>query len=331
MTCHGDRQEIAPSRGTCYPRRTDPENPAQMGDSYPGELARLDQEKLAARLGPEAVRLWERAHGRSTRLLKLVQPPESFVESYEFEHEVETIEPLLFILRRQLEQLSLRLNGVYLVAQELILQVGFTNKQQSERCFKIPQPTNQVDLLFRMLHAHLETFQSEHPIVAVSLLAKPGRGAQQQFGLFETALRDPNQLYETLARLTGLLGADRVGTPVLEETHRPDAFRMEPFAWQFTPSPRQTKAAAFPARAALRRFRPLQPASVLREKNRPVHLRSVEMSGAAAEAKGPYHVSGHWWDDQAWKRQEWDVHFSDGAILRCHENGEGWQIDGIYD
>jgi protein ImuB len=114
-----------------------------------GDFARLDKEKIAARLGPEAVLLWERANGQSTRPLKFIQPPESFAENFEFEHEIETSEPLLFILRRFLEQLSVRLNAVYLVTRELTLRIGFTNKQSYEHCFKIPQPTNQVDLLFR--------------------------------------------------------------------------------------------------------------------------------------------------------------------------------------
>src|SRR5207249_7873745 len=82
-----------------------------------------------------------------------------------------------------------------------------------------------------IFQTHLENFKSEHPIVAVALTAQPIRPASQQFGLFETALRNPQQLYETLARLSALLGNDRVGTPIKEETHRPDAFRMEPFTW----------------------------------------------------------------------------------------------------
>src|ERR1051326_3809049 len=196
-----------------------------------GQLAALDKEQLGARLGPEAVRMWERAAGRSNRLLKLVRPPESFEESFEFEHEIETAEPLLFMLRRFLEQLALRLSAIYLVARELTLRITFSNKQNYERVFKIPQPTNDVDLLFRMLQTHLENFKSEQPIVAVALVAEPIRPVSQQFGLFETALRNPHQLYETLARLNALLGVERVGTPVLEETHRPDAFRLEPFVW----------------------------------------------------------------------------------------------------
>ncbi|HMF81028.1 MAG TPA: hypothetical protein VK562_06450, partial [Candidatus Acidoferrum sp.] len=73
-----------------------------------GQLATLDKEQLGARLGPEAVRMWERANGQFNRVLKLVRPPESFAETFEFENEIETVEPLLFILRRFLEQLTLR-------------------------------------------------------------------------------------------------------------------------------------------------------------------------------------------------------------------------------
>src|SRR5204862_3608399 len=197
-----------------------------------GQLAALDKQQLGARLGPEAIRMWERANGQSSRVIKLIRPPESFEESFEFENEIETAEPLLFMLRRFLEQLAVRLSGIYFVAKELTLRITFTNKQHYERCFKIPQPTNDVDLLFRMLQTHLENFKSEDPIISVSLQAHPIKPNSQQFGLFETTLRNPNQLSETLARLTALLGVDRVGTPVLDETHRPDAFHMEPFCWQ---------------------------------------------------------------------------------------------------
>ena len=55
-----------------------------------GQLAALDKEQLGARLGPQAIRMWERANARSNRLLKLIRPPESFEESFEFEREIET-------------------------------------------------------------------------------------------------------------------------------------------------------------------------------------------------------------------------------------------------
>src|SRR2546422_1066176 len=147
-----------------------------------GELAMLDKEQLGARLGPEAVRMWERANGQSNRLLKLIRPPESFEESFEFENEIETAEPLLFMLRRFLEQLAVQLSGIYLVTKELTLRITFTDKQIYERIFKIPQPTNNVDLLFRMLHTHLENFKSKYPIIAVALSAQPIKPAREQFG-----------------------------------------------------------------------------------------------------------------------------------------------------
>jgi impB/mucB/samB family protein len=294
-----------------------------------GDFTRLDKEEIRNRLGSGAVRLWERAHGKTTRLLKLVEPPESFIETFEFEYEIETAEPLLFVLRRFLEQLSRRLTGIYLVAKTVTLRLEFSNKQGYERRFEIPEPTNSVELLFRMLQTHLEDFKSEHPIVAVSLEAEAAKPLPHQFGLFEATLRNPNQLYETLARLTAFLGADRVGTPVLEETHRPDAFRLEPFAWELPAA-----AASKPAPTsgpALRRFRPARPAAVLLEATQPVHLRSPDLQGSIVDKAGPYMGSGDWWDQKAWTRREWDAELPNGSICRLYWNGETWELDGVYD
>src|SRR6266571_6124250 len=336
-----------------------------------GQLAALDKEQLGARLGPEAVRMWERTNGQSHRVLKLIRPPESFEESFEFEHEIETAEPLLFMLRRFLEQLAIRLSAIYLVAKELTLRITFSNsrqdepavagKQSYERVFKIPQPTNDVDLLFRMLQTHLENFRSEHPIVAVALSAQPIRPVSRQFRLFEIALRNPHQLSETLARLVALLGSEHLGTPVLEETHRPDAFRMEPFAWavasdssavasakEDVPSGQNPQSGSDShalrtahSTAALRRFRPAVSASLLLDEDTLAHVRSAEISGKIIEQRGPYFLSGNWWDEKSWARAEWDVQLENGELVRVNESdppsqsygvaGRTWKVDGIYD
>src|SRR5207247_8984587 len=92
-----------------------------------GQLVALDKDQLGARLGPEAVRMWERANGQSNRPLRLVHPPESFEESFEFEREIETAEPLLFMLRRFLQQLILPLDALYCVGDESTLGVDLRN------------------------------------------------------------------------------------------------------------------------------------------------------------------------------------------------------------
>jgi protein ImuB len=328
-----------------------------------GELAALNKEELRNRLGAEAVGLWERANGTATRPLKFIQPPESFIESFEFDHEIETAEPLLFILRRFLEQLALRLSSIYLVARELTLRITFSGSRSDEpvhdnsigerdrvvssractyeRVFKIPQPTNDVDLLFRMLQTHLENFKSEHPIIAVSLNAEPIRPLSQQFGLFETALRNPHQLYETLARLAALVGNDRVGTPVLEQTHRPDAFRMENFRWEVGASPTRTgdisndlkknagQTPATTARVALRRFRPPARTSIFISDNH--YLESDKVRGKIANQTGPFLLSGNWWDEKAWARAEYDMQLESGELVRAYEAEGIWKLDGMYD
>lgn len=293
-----------------------------------GQLAALDKQELGARLGPVATDLWERANGNTTRLLKRVVPIEVFEEQFEFDNEIETAEPLLFMLRRFLQQFSVRLGAVYLVAKELTLRITFADKNFYQHTFKIPEPTNDTDLLFRMLQTHLEDFRSDAPITSISLRAEPATAGQQQFGLFETALRDPAQLAETLARLTALVGSDRVGTPVLAVTYEPDQFRIEPFVWQL---PENTNTEMPLPTPALRRFRSASPAVVFLDERKPAHIRSAEISGRVAEQDGPFVSSGNWWNENAWQRAEWDVELDHGAVCRCHCDGEQWRVDGVYD
>jgi protein ImuB len=279
-----------------------------------GQLAALEPDQLGARLGPIAVKLWKQSNGQETRLLRLVRPAEVFAEAIEFEHEIETTEPLLFVLRRFLEQLSLRLGALYLVTPEIRLRLTFSDKSHYEHCFHIPDPTRSVEILFRLLQTHLDSFRAEHPIIGMELEAQATRPARQQFQLFETPLRDPAQLHETLTRLTGLFGRERVGTPVLEDSHRPDAFRIEPFVWELpSASPDDPSPMMGPA---LRRLRTEF---------------SFPLDAAVIARQGPYLASGDWWDNKKWQRTEWDLELDNARICRCQEQGDGWKMEGIYD
>jgi protein ImuB len=193
-----------------------------------GAFAALGRIALAERLGPEAIDLLNRISPRHSRPLKLVTPKQVFEEQMEFENEIETFEPLLFVLRRFVEQLTQRLQVIHLVVAEILLQLKLASGETYEHQFKIPAATGNVETLFRMLQTHLEAVRTDSPIVSIRVEARPGHPETHQFGLFETTLKDPNQFAETVARLTAMYGADRVGTPEIEATHRSDAFRLKP-------------------------------------------------------------------------------------------------------
>jgi hypothetical protein len=85
------------------------------------------------------------------------------------------------------------------------------------------------------------------------------------------------------------------------------------------------------ATAALRRFRPAVSASVLQDEHTPAHVCSAEKSGKIIAQRGPYFLSGNWWDEKSWMRAEWDLQTDGGEIVRLHESDGTWKVDGIYD
>jgi protein ImuB len=293
-----------------------------------GQLAKLPRAKLIERLGTEAELLWERAQGRSQRLLKLVRVPERFVEMHEFDHQVETLEPLLFLLRRFVEQLCSRLELVHRVVSVLHLRLSFERSPLHERELKVPSPTADMEVLFRMLSTHLEHITAESPVVSVHLEAIPSAPQRSQFDLFSSRLRDPNQFYETLAQLSAMLGADKVGSPVRVDSHRPDDFKIA--VPHFDEAPATELGELSTEGLPLRRFRPPAKASVEMYGSRPGYVSSEVASGTVVNFRGPWLSSGEWWSTGGWKRMEWDVQLAIGVFRLVQEAG-GASLEGRYE
>jgi protein ImuB len=291
-----------------------------------GDLRALPMRETCERLGPEAVAVWERSAGGQSRPLDLVKAVELFSEESELDHGIETLEPLLFLLRRFLEQIMGRLKAAYLVVGKLRLGLRFDSGSPYQRVFVIPQPTRDVDLLFRTLHTHLENFTADGPIIAIELAAKPVRPSAEQFGLLERGLKDPNQLAETLARLGALLGTNRVGTPQLEPSRHPDAFHLR----AFDPNAPEIPESEVPRLGVpWLRFRPAIEARVVLNHGAPEFLYSSRITSAVGEKRGPWRLAGDWWGRRGWSREEWDVETDDGFYRLVHV-GNDWFLDGIY-
>jgi len=290
------------------------------------QFAALPSAEMGERLGPEAVALKERAGGGRVRPLKLIKPQEFFAEEADLEHPVEMLEPLLFLLRRFLEQITARLGCAWLVAGKLRLVLRFEQGEAYRRLFTIPQPTRDVTLLFRMLHTHLENFTSPSPIIGLELAAKPVRPNAQQFSLLDRGLRDPHQFAETLARLEALLGTGRAGSPVLEASRHPEAFHLQPYDPQ-APAPEGKEELLIGV--PWLRFCPAVPARIELNAARPAYVASSRSTGPIHEARGPWFLEGNWWESRRWSREEWDIATGDG-LYRLVRTGNGWALDGIY-
>jgi protein ImuB len=300
----------------------------RWGLRFVGELLAIERSQLADRLGAVACELFDHLALTNLRPLTLVTPPEDFVEGVEFETEVETIAPLLFMLQRFVEQLAARLTTRHLVVAALQLELKLASGERHESVIKIPHPTGNVSALFRTLHNYLETVRTQSPIVSLRLSAAPCAPQEHQFSLFETEIRDLNQFAETLGRLSALCGPDCVGTPVPEATHRADAFHLQPP--QFTRAAR-TVAAPASRGLALRRFRPALAAEIEFQPHGPARIRSRALTGDFVDVRGPFRSSGDWWDNHRWAREEWDARTSDGTLCRIFRSGDGCFLEGVYD
>jgi protein ImuB len=349
----------------------------RWGIRYLRELAALPDVALSERLGQKGIYLQKLARGHTFRTLVAAEPPLIFEESVELEHPLMLLEPLAFLLSRMLEQLCARLGARALATQELRLQLALQNgwhddgipwnevgagavrpaRQRFQRTLRLPVPLLDAKTFLKLLQLDLKAHPPGAPISKIHLAAEPALPRAAQGGLFQPPSPEPEKLELTLARIAGIVGEEKVGSPQLLDTHSPERFCLQRFAG--------TESVVIPSRSkprsrresvprndnslgyqqspdlvtALRIFRPPIAVSVTMQDGRPKHIASAkkkEVGGGILWAAGPWRSSGDWWEQDGWARDEWDIAVQQETgialyrLVRDLLSGR-WLLEGEYD
>lgn len=295
------------------------------------DVAGLPPLGVVERLGEEGLRLYNLALGRTDRPLRLAPPATSYRERLEAEYPVSLLEPLLFLLSRLLHELCSRLEANAIGTNRITTELELENQRVYTRILELPVPQREPSSLLKLIQLDLEAHPPSAPVTAITLAVNPTGARRLQNGLFVPQGPEPVKLQLTLARISAMVGSGNAGSPELLNTHRPDAFRMveQPLGTATGISglrPGQN-------RLALRIFRPALAARVRTVAQEPRHVAAASVTGNVIEAAGPWRMSGDWWTENAWSREEWDVALSDGGVYRIWQraNFEEWFVDGVYD
>lgn len=320
------------------------------------DLIALPEVELSERLGQRGLELQKKARGMGERTLVPSDSPLVFEEVMELEFPMVLLEPLAFLLSRMLDQLCARLEARALAARELRLELKLENGRTHpylentepnsfQRTIHLPVPLRDATTFLKLLQLDLKSHPPGAPVVKVRLRMEPAKPRPGQNGLFMPSSPEPEKLELTLARISGVVGEGRAGSPELLDTHRREAFEMR----HFTPSLANLAEWREPANlvTALRIFRPAVMVAIVHANGRPTHISSQErarfyerdsrqIDGQVLWAAGPWRSSGDWWEEDAWVRDEWDIAVQQQggiALYRLVHDlvGGEWMVEGSYD
>jgi protein ImuB len=297
-----------------------------------GELADLPSGGLAERLGDEGSRLQRLARGEDATPLRLWRPPPIFEESAECPWGVQTLEPLADLAAGLTEMLCARLSRHGLCADAFEWSCRLADRTtHAGRCAPAA-PLSDPAAAAALVRSSLAAHPPRAAVEDITLRASPVRVTTTQPRFDEPPRPSPRQLTATLARLSALVDARGVGSPTLLDTHRPDTHHVLPF----TLSPRSGEGRVrggieVKSALTLHRLRPPKPVEVTVTGGAPAHLRAAGLTGRIVAGAGPWRVSGDWWTEASYARDEWDVELADGTLCRLARDIRGWRLEAVYD
>ncbi len=178
-----------------------------------------------------------------------------------------------------------------------------------QRTLRPTLPTLDKRLLLKLLQLDLAAHPPPAPVLVLVVEATAAKTGAVQGGLFAPPLPEPSRLDVTLARLAALVGEDRVGSPMLRDTHAPDSFSLRHYIVDSQSAGGAAGVHTEEARRipAMRQLRPPEPVQVYTVANQPARVRFRGELFQVRSACGPWRMSGAWWGGDAWAYEYWDI------------------------
>jgi protein ImuB len=299
-----------------------------------GALGNLAETELIARLGQAGKELRLLARGESQHLFTALEGSFALEEHMELDSPVELLDSLLFIIGVMLDQLIVRAQSRILSLASITLHLGLEEGTVHSRTVRPALPNTDRKLWLKLIHLELQAHPPQAAILSLTLNAEPGSTSKVQLGLFSPQVPEPMRLDVTLARIRSIVGEGCAGQAVLKDTHRPDAFRVEPFVVSSsTASDRNVGT----KRLAIRQLRPPEIVMVNVYERQPDSFVFREKRYTVERAYGPWSSAGDWWNPTLWSLEQWDLvaRSHDAASLCCCLTRDlmqdRWQIEALYD
>ena len=309
-----------------------------------GDLARLPASTLPRRFGDDGAALARLARGLDAWVPPAFVPGGPIAEALELEAPLDTLEPLLFALKRLLDRVELRLRGRGAATTRLEVRLGQDDGATLVAEVALAHPFRAAGSLLRIARARLQQVQLSAPVARVTVtVLDEAPYHEASADLFRRGGTHEEGVAELVARLVASLGVDAVFAVRPRDVHRPEE-AWEKIAYSLSPGGRgggeggapvggrgggeggAEEGDAEPERPLLL-LDPPEPAGWtgdrLRWRTREWHVDAFT---------GPERLQGEWWKPQVLDRDYYTLTLEGGARLWVYEDPTGaFFVHGVFE
>jgi len=277
----------------------------RLGIVTVGQFVRLPPSGVQERYGPIATRLHRMARGDLRLPLTPVHHEDALESLVEFEDDEVESTRLLFVIKRELRGLLLRLTARHQDLHTLRVVLRLRGGDTHEHEVRPALPSLDELRILELVRLRLENLIIPTGVVSLSLLAEGVSMRREQLGLFAGARRDLRAASHALARVRAEFGEESVLELREGRSHVPE------FQFDLCPTVRVRVTEVHldaPTPAGLVRRIQMRPEPLMRFQREPLegwYVRGLD-AGPVVESHGPFSIRSHWWSaDDEIEREYW--------------------------